>query len=129
MSVSERVIARHNALKPEFWYDGPALSELWGVGPTKRAGEVAQLVSRNMMKKKGLLVHTRYQLLPVEGWRKPAKKTKLKRNDWVKEIPAATPSTLDELVNAVTKVGTENACLKQALRDIKNTLAKIEEYL
>ena len=143
MSLELRLVKYAEILKGEIWYTGKELSKKWDVIDSARTGIIAHLVKRNMLKRKGATSTIQYKLVGKEYWqlkhspnlKKAAKKIEKTGNGVIdaklrKEAGLlAVPSALEELIEAATKIGSENESLKQALREIKTTIAKVQEYL
>ena len=104
------------------WYSGKELSEDWGLDENLRKNMVMRLIKRNMLQRKGKTSNVRYKKVPSEKWGKKPVKSLLP----AKKPP---PSSLDELINAVTKVGTENEFLVKTLRDIRKQIDEALEKI
>ena len=103
-------------LKPNQYYRGAELDALWDVEPEARKSRVNVLVGAKMLKRVGKTSNVKYRLsnIATMGKKKPITKA---------------DTHLDDLINAVSKVGTDNTVMKTALYDIKATVEKALENI
>jgi hypothetical protein len=127
MSLATELVACITSLEPKTWYSGAGLDAAWGVDAKRRYGLVTHLVKRGMLQRKGITAMTRYKAVPKARWGGIPIKIKLAAAKPKPKPKKETP--LENLITSATVLGSENACLKQALWEIKNTLTKVEEYL
>ncbi|RLA51626.1 MAG: hypothetical protein DRR42_09920 [Gammaproteobacteria bacterium] len=133
-----QVVEFARMLAPKNWYSSAELTAIWGVDKAKRRALVPHLVKRDMLQRKGQTTNSQYKLRPENAWlvaislADPIEATgngvidaKLRKEAGISEIP----SSLENLIAAATKLGTENELLKQALHDISATIAKVRECL
>jgi hypothetical protein len=101
---------------PDVWYTSVELQRIWGVGQEVQRARIQALVKRKDFIRRGKTADTQY-------------KVSNKHNKTVKvtiEKPEAL-SSLEELINAATTLGTENALMRKALNEAKATIEKALE--
>ncbi len=144
MLKKAEIIEFARILIPKIWYTGKELDAIWSVASNKRRNIVPSLVRHNILRRRGATSLTQYKLIPESNWlESPLKKkkptaakpiettgnavidAKLRKEAGLPELP----SSLEDLINAATNIGSENESLKQALRDISSTITKVQEYL
>ena len=105
-------------MEPNRYYTGSELDALWGLKPEYRKSRINTLVNAKMLTRVGRTSDVKYRLSNIATMRKlpPQPVTKADTN-------------LDDLINAVSKVGTENAVMRTALHDIKATVDKALETI
>ena len=101
-------------LEPGKWYTGKELDVLWRETSSKRKTRVNTMVEAKMLLRRGKTTKTQYALSNIA----------LMGKETVKEKP---PTTLDELIKAASKVGTENEIMRKALQDAKTLIDKALE--
>jgi hypothetical protein len=136
MNLETKLTKYAHLLAPNIWYSGKELSKIWNVNAQKRSGLIQHLVKRDMITRRGATTNITYKIRPESHWAQVLPKRVEKTGNGVidaklrKEAGLPTTlSSLEELITAATKMGTENESLKRALREINTTLDKIREYL
>ena len=100
------------------WFSGPELETLWNVSTTIRKARIKILVQKGLFRRRGVTANVQYRLL------------KTTRSDTSNNIVTPViPTTLDELIAAATKLGTENEIMKKALLTAKAHIEKALESI
>jgi hypothetical protein len=110
------------------WYTGEELRRKWGVGQEVQRARVQALVKKGIFARRGKTANVQYKYLLTK--KKSVAPTgngvidaKLRKEAGLPN----TPTSLEELINAATKLGTENEILKSALYAAKATIEKALE--
>ena len=103
-------------MEPNRYYKGTELDALWLTKPSDRKSRVKILTEAKLIKRTGKTSNVKYRLSNIATMGKSPPITK-------------ADTHLDDLINAVSKVGTENAMMKTALHDIKATVDKALENM
>lgn len=91
-------------LPKDVWVSGPQLDEIWKTAPTTRKYYVGVLHKNGTLQRRGKTTNIQYRLHKKEA-----------------VVPLVTPTStsLNSLIAAASRVGTENEILKKALQEIQ----------
>ena len=118
---------------PNVWYTNNELAKVWGVPKKIERARIQVLVKRKDFIRRGKTANIQYRLaykynetihVTIE---KPTGNgiidAKLRKEAGLPK----NPTSLEELINAATKLGTENEILRKALNEAKTTIEKVLE--
>ena len=117
-----------NKLEPDVRYKGTDLDRIWGVNTDYRKSRVNVLVKKKKLKRTGKTSNVEYWLAAttkIEPTGNGVIDAKLRKEAGL----PPQPSTLDQLIDAASKVGTENRILKKALLDAKELIEQALEAI
>lgn len=110
-----------NKLPRDVWFTGPQLSQLWKLKDHVRKARANAMYHKGMLVRRGMTANVQYKLADVTD--APAYKP-------VKDKPNPNlPNSLDSLIAAASKVGTENEILKTALQEAKAAIERAFEAI
>ena len=90
------------------WMSSKVMDHAWKTtGQSGRKYRIQQLVKKGLLLRKGNTGNTMYKVADKNS------------NPDTESLPTSPPGSLNELINAVTKVGTENELLKKGLIEIQ----------
>jgi hypothetical protein len=97
------------------WYTGEELRKIWRVDQATQRARIQALVKKGVFGRRGKTANVQYKYLLTK-----------KKSAVPIEKPEAL-SSLEELINAATTLGTENALMRKALNEAKATIEKALE--
>ena len=103
------------------WYTGDELTALWKVSGIIRKARAKRMVAIGLLKRLGKTADVKYC--------RPLPKQNLKPAAPIKPFEMPKPNSLDSLIAAASRVGTENEILKSALHDAKAAIERAFEAI
>ena len=111
------------------WFTGKELQKIWRVDTKTRRARIGAMVKQGKFITRGKTANIQYKLVKVNilptSTGNGVIDAKLRKEAGL----PATPTSLEELINAATKIGSENEILKIALREAKAIIEKALEQL